>query len=483
MHPKNPYKDNPPDFQYLAKKFPEFRAYCTLDIGGKVHLNFEDPDAVRVLAQTLLREDFDLDVELPSNSLIPRVPQRLNYILWIDDLLKYNGFNENVIGIDIGTGASCIYPLLGAKLYGWHFFATDVDKESIRVAEINVEKNFLSEHILVLPTDGKHALQDVIRYCGSVPVTFCMCNPPFFLLEESSKKFIPDESGVLKNLCGLTVDSTRNGPRSVTVAKEHELAIEGGEVAFVSKIIEESVALQKAVRIYTSMVGKKASMVQLKKKLSRLTNVNYTVSTLSQGRTQRWVLAWSFDPTIQLTTPENKEEPRLTLKPKKKRKEGRQPKPLIKWFKEIASTVKINCENVDIDLLSCDSPANILALAREKRKATTEICLESPKKFRPDFYDQAILARFGEGDGRDSLSNAGNFSSVETFPRENTKFADVSIQTYLPVPTNPASQLRFHVYPQPGDQEALSLKLISGPKYVLNRIHGFYEGLLEDIDE
>lgn len=48
------------------------------------------------------------------------------------------------------------------------------------------------------------------------------------------------------------------------------------------------------------MVGKKSSMTQLKKKLSRLTNVNYTVSTLSQGRTQRWVLAWSFDPTIQL---------------------------------------------------------------------------------------------------------------------------------------------------------------------------------------
>jgi ribosomal protein L11 methylase PrmA len=59
----------------------------------------------------------------------------------------------------LGTGASCIYPLLGAKLYGWHFFATDVDKESIRVAEINVEKNLLSEHILVLPTDGKHALE------------------------------------------------------------------------------------------------------------------------------------------------------------------------------------------------------------------------------------------------------------------------------------------------------------------------------------
>lgn len=50
----------------------------------------------------------------------------------------------------------------------------------------------------------------------------------------------------------------------------------------------------------TSMAGKKSSMVQLKKKLNRLTNVNYIVSTLNQGRTQRWVLAWSLDPIIQL---------------------------------------------------------------------------------------------------------------------------------------------------------------------------------------
>ena len=58
---------------------------------------------MRVLAQTLLKEDFDLDVELPTNSLIPRVPQRLNYVLWIDELLRHNGFSEDVVGIDIGA--------------------------------------------------------------------------------------------------------------------------------------------------------------------------------------------------------------------------------------------------------------------------------------------------------------------------------------------------------------------------------------------
>lgn len=35
--------------------------------------------------------------------------------------------DEGIRGLDIGTGASAIYPLLGAKVYGWAFIATDID--------------------------------------------------------------------------------------------------------------------------------------------------------------------------------------------------------------------------------------------------------------------------------------------------------------------------------------------------------------------
>lgn len=46
-------------------------------------------------------------------------------------------------GIDVGTGASCIYPLLGAKVAGWSFLATEIDAVSAKWAEKNVRSNGL----------------------------------------------------------------------------------------------------------------------------------------------------------------------------------------------------------------------------------------------------------------------------------------------------------------------------------------------------
>lgn len=46
-------------------------------------------------------------------------------------------------GIDVGTGASCIYPLLGAKVAGWSFLATEIDAVSAEWAEKNARANGL----------------------------------------------------------------------------------------------------------------------------------------------------------------------------------------------------------------------------------------------------------------------------------------------------------------------------------------------------
>lgn len=75
--------------------------------------------------------DFGLAVELPLDQLCPTVTSRLNYILWLEDLLNSSGetrvgepvtkkqrLNENsdasiaerseVFGIDIGTGKTLV---------------------------------------------------------------------------------------------------------------------------------------------------------------------------------------------------------------------------------------------------------------------------------------------------------------------------------------------------------------------------------------
>ena len=47
----------------------------------------------------------------------------------------------------LGTGASCIYPLLGAKINGWKFRASEVDEMSYRFAAENVKRNDLGGNI------------------------------------------------------------------------------------------------------------------------------------------------------------------------------------------------------------------------------------------------------------------------------------------------------------------------------------------------
>lgn len=69
----------------------------------------------------------------------------------------------------------------------------------------------------------------------------------------------------------------------------------GGEVAFVKKIIQESLDLREAVRWYTSMLGKRSSLLSLIDELQSLDNKNWAVTEFIQGdKTKRWAIAWSW---------------------------------------------------------------------------------------------------------------------------------------------------------------------------------------------
>lgn len=101
MHPRNPYRDKAPNFKALAQKYPEFAKCVFQDLKGKCHLDYKSPASLRQLAIALLKEDFDLEVEMPLNRLIPTIPLRLNYILWIEDILKKLNDVQGK-GLDIG---------------------------------------------------------------------------------------------------------------------------------------------------------------------------------------------------------------------------------------------------------------------------------------------------------------------------------------------------------------------------------------------
>ncbi len=101
-----------------------------------------------------------------------------------------------------------------------------------------------------------------------------MCNPPFF--EDASE--------------------ASQHPQRNTAITHSEAATSGGEVAFVSRIIQDSVALQptSSIEWYTSLCGKKSSLGPLKALLRQHAVPVVRSARLRVGRTHRWVLAWSF---------------------------------------------------------------------------------------------------------------------------------------------------------------------------------------------
>ncbi|KAL1779806.1 methyltransferase 16 [Sigmodon hispidus] len=304
MHARNRYKDKPPDFAYLASKYPDFKQHIQINLNGRVSLNFKDPEAVRALTCTLLREDFGLSIDIPLERLIPTVPLRLNYIHWVEDLIGHQDSDRGTLrrGIDIGTGASCIYPLLGTTLNGWYFLATEVDDMCFNYAKKNVEQNNLSDLIKVVKVPQKTLLMDALKEESEIIYDFCMCNPPFFANELEAQ-------GVNSR------NSRRPPPSSVNTGGITEIMAEGGELEFVKRIIHDSLQLKKRLRWYSCMLGKKCSLAPLKEELRIQGVPKVTFTEFCQGRTMRWALAWSFYDDVTVPSPPSKR--RKLEKPRK----------------------------------------------------------------------------------------------------------------------------------------------------------------------
>ncbi|XP_061781797.1 RNA N(6)-adenosine-methyltransferase mettl16 [Nerophis lumbriciformis] len=310
MHPRNRYKDKPPDFAYLASKYPQFQQHVNTNMTGRAVVNFKEPEAVRALTCTLLKEDFGLTIEIPLERLIPTVPLRLNYIHWVEDLI--DGQKQPRRGIDIGTGASCIYPLLGATMNGWYFLATEVDDICFDYATRNVEQNRLSDLVKVVKVPQKTLLMDALKEETEIVYDFCMCNPPFFANQLEAK-------GVNSR------NARRPPPSSVNTGGVTEIMAEGGELEFVKRIIHDSLQLKKRLRWYSCMLGKKCSLAPLKEELRKQGVPKVTHTEFCQGRTMRWALAWSFYDDVTVPSP-----------PSKKRKLEKVRKPLSFTLPEVA---------------------------------------------------------------------------------------------------------------------------------------------------
>ncbi|KAK3847898.1 MAG: hypothetical protein J3R72DRAFT_138221 [Linnemannia gamsii] len=282
MHPDNPYFNSPPDFIALAELYPSLSPFVTRkkNPGAETRgvINFHDPLALRELTYCLLRRDFSIDLDIPIDSLCPPIPNRLNYICWIEDLLD-NDSTKEIHGIDIGTGASCIYPLLGCsrnKL--WKMVATDIDDRSILFADSNVKRNHLDNAINIIKNNSTDIFPEFLFIDPEKRYDFCMCNPPFY----------KDDQDIQDSL-----EAKDDLPSAVCKGTTNEMITAGGETQFVTQMVEESILHAQRIRWYTSMLGKRGSVDTIIAYLKEKKITNYTLTTFRQGRTSRWAIAWS----------------------------------------------------------------------------------------------------------------------------------------------------------------------------------------------
>jgi 23S rRNA A1618 N6-methylase RlmF len=228
---------------------------------------FKDKRFLRDLLYSELYKKHGIRIEIPMNQLIPTYNSRMYYI---DYLFKCVGPKAKK-GLDIGTGSSCIYPIIGFKKYNWEFVATEIDPDSIYYSTENIKRNKCTEKIQIVKGEKK-----LLFVSNLGPFDFTMCNPPFY----SSQDQI-DQSRQLKE----------QDPGGICTGNANEMITDGGEVQFILQMINESQTFPAT--IFSTLVGIKASVDPIKEYLASL-NASYHIHVFRIGKTSRSIITWKW---------------------------------------------------------------------------------------------------------------------------------------------------------------------------------------------
>ncbi|KAJ7050905.1 hypothetical protein C8F01DRAFT_1177412 [Mycena amicta] len=185
--------------------------------------------------------------------------------------------------MDIGTGASAIYPLLACRTNAdWSFIATDIDSLSLQNAQPNIERNGLQDHVRLFDTTPDAPILAPLWHDPALSITFTMCNPPFYRSHEEVK---------------TSAEAKEFEPNAICTGAEVEMITPGGESAFVRRMVEESMQIGTRCQWFTSMLGKMSSLAEVVDSLRSHSIDNYAITEFVQGTTRRWAIGWSFTPT------------------------------------------------------------------------------------------------------------------------------------------------------------------------------------------
>ena len=292
LHPRNIHRDGY-DFQKLQEANPALQEYIIERDVDQLSIDFANPKAVVELNKALLMAHYNIqNWSIIKNSLCPPIPGRADYIHYAADLLAAdnNGViptGNDVTVLDIGTGSSMIYPILGERIYGWKFLGTDIDITALQHARSLVKTNEgLSKKIVFqLQENRQHIFEGIVSKDDFFQLV--VCNPPFFASradnwQKTTKKF----HNLHKDKEMLPVQNFGGHP--------NELWCEGGEKKFVRDMINESMRFKKQLSWITTLISNKDNLKPLIAVLEYNKASKVEVIQMAQGQKAIRILAWKW---------------------------------------------------------------------------------------------------------------------------------------------------------------------------------------------
>lgn len=280
------------DFKALCKVNPLLTPLVIKKNNGQKSIDFSDPISVVELNKAILLLNYKLKYwEIPENTLCPAIPGRAEYIHFMADLLsksygKKIPKGSNIKVLDVGTGASVIYPLIGHQQYGWSFIGSEVNEDSFASAQKILKENEIGkDDIDVRLQSNKEKIFENILLDNEM-VDAVICNPPFHRSKDEAAEHTKRK---WRNL-GHT-----KGKRFLNFGgQSSELWYQGGERVFIRKMIEESVNYKKNILWFSSLISKKDHMPYLMKQMVKHEVTEVTEIEMLLGNKKSRFLAWSY---------------------------------------------------------------------------------------------------------------------------------------------------------------------------------------------
>ncbi|MBP2170519.1 23S rRNA (adenine1618-N6)-methyltransferase [Erwinia toletana] len=289
LHPRNRHRGRY-DFDALKACHPALAPFVQVNQYGDESVNFADPAAVKMLNQALLHHYYQIEHwAIPDGFLTPPVPGRADYLHHLADLLAEDHQSviprSNINVLDIGCGANCIYPLIGHREYEWRFTGTESNEQAIKAANAIIDSNpGLNRGIRLRRQKESTAIfRGVVHKNDFYHVS--ICNPPFHASASDARQ------GSQRKLRNLGLD--RNGPLNFG-GQQDELWCEGGETAFISQMVNESIDFARQFVWFTSLVSRKENLPALREALEEAGAAQVRIVDMAQGQKQSRFIAWSF---------------------------------------------------------------------------------------------------------------------------------------------------------------------------------------------